>query len=159
MARVAVVCFVSAVLPLVFILFDVPKLSWSTATGTASRCADHRTGKGNSQHMTTCTLTWTHGGATHSASLDYRYDEPHDGAAVPLLVHGDEAVDPGDLSVELVMSGLLAVALLTAGTILAIVAKVRSPARSPRPPVPARPLSRRRDPSTAPPPVVRPYDS
>lgn len=154
----AVFCLLLAVIPVLIVVFDLPKLSWPEVPATASDCTAHYRGKGNSQRVTACRMTWSAGGTTHSAVVEYPLGDVHDGMSVPTQVHGDDAVDRGDLEVEIFFAGLIALGLVSVATVLTVVA-VRSRARSPRPPAPAPRSSRRRDPSTAPPPVVRPYDS
>lgn len=154
----ALFCVLLAVIPLLIVGYDLPRLSWPQVPATASDCTAHYRGKGNSQRVTACRMTWNAGGTTHSAVVEYPLNDVHDGMSVPTQVHGDDAVDRGDLETEIFFAGLIALGLLGIGALLAVVA-VRSRARSPRPPAPEPRSSRRRDPSTAPPPVVRPYDS
>jgi hypothetical protein len=153
-----VFCLLVAVIPVLIVAFDLPKLSWPQVPATASDCTAHYRRKGNTQRVTDCRMTWSADGTTRSTVVEYPRNDVSDGMTVPTLVRGDDAVDPGDLEVEIFFASLIALGLLGTGAGLTVVA-VRSRARSRRPPAPEPRSSRRRDPSRVPPPVVRPYDS
>jgi hypothetical protein len=152
-----VFCLLLAVIPVLIVAFDLTKLSWPQVPATASDCTAHYSRKVK-QQVTDCQMTWSADGTTHSTVVEYPNNDVSDGMTVPTLVRGDDAVDPGDLEVEIFFAALLALGLLGTGAGLAVVA-VRSRARSRRPPAPEPRSSRRRDPSRVPPPVVRPDDS
>jgi hypothetical protein len=91
-----VFCLLVAVIPVLIVAFDLPKLSWPQVPATASDCTAHYRRKGNTQRVTDCRMTWSADGTTRSTVVEYPRNDVSDGMTVPTLVRGDDAVDLAD---------------------------------------------------------------
>src|SRR2546423_6365932 len=76
----------------------LPRLTWPTVTAHAGAChLQPHHGKRGTTWSTVCGVVWERDGVRHSAEVDFPRDSVHPGDDVPLIVHGDFAMQRGSL--------------------------------------------------------------
>ena len=92
----------------------LPRLTWPTVTAHAGACHPQpHHGKRGTTWSTVCGVVWERDGVRHSAEVDFPRDSVHPGDDVPLIVHGDFAMQRGSLWLGLGfgLAGVLALAI------------------------------------------------
>ncbi len=107
---------------------DLPKFGWPAVPATAHDCVAGWTGRGNSHHVVTCTVSWAAG---YSTPVTYDFGSVFDGDRVVVRASGARAVDPGALNRELANVALAATVTVLVWLVVLTIALVRRRSRSP----------------------------